>query len=47
VLARGSCVREGWLKGGERVRERVLRARRLVKKGGTCSREGLACAKAG
>jgi hypothetical protein len=45
VYARGSCGRESWLKGGKRVRERVLRARKEVKRRKTCTREGLACAK--
>jgi hypothetical protein len=40
-------VRESWLKGGKRVRERVLRARKLVKRGETCSQEVLVDAKAG
>jgi hypothetical protein len=47
VYARGSCVRARRLKGGKRVRERVLRARKEIKMGKTCTREGLACAKAG
>jgi hypothetical protein len=47
VFARGSCVRENWLKGGKRVRERVLRTRKRVKRGETCSQEVLVDAKAG
>jgi hypothetical protein len=45
VYARGSCVRERRLKGGKRVRERVLRARKLVKRGKRGRKKPLACPK--